>query len=304
MKLAHLSDVHLGPVPAAAIWTDYLNKRAIGYMSWRFRRRKIHDRDVLDAVIADIHRHKPDHVALTGDLVNIALPAEFTQASEWLKSFGLPDWITFVPGNHDAYVETSWETGAGLLADYMTGDMRMPGHRRPDGFALPFPFVRQRRNVALIGVSTAVPQSLRRAGGMLGAPQIEALGVILRDLGEKGFCRILLIHHAPLPGQSIARKALSDAAGLRDIIKSNGVELVLYGHKHAQLHNTLETRSGLAHVMGVPSASAGYHEKHPPAGWNLFSIRRQDGVWRIDFQSRVWDYLARAMKDGPGFSLV
>ena len=85
MKLAHLSDVHLGPLPAAASWTDYLNKRAIGYMSWRFRRRKIHDRDVLDAVIAEIHRHQPDHVALTGDLVNIALPAEFLQASRWLS---------------------------------------------------------------------------------------------------------------------------------------------------------------------------------------------------------------------------
>ena len=71
-----------------------------------------------------------------------------------------------------------------------------------------FPFVRQRRNVALIGASTATPQSLRRAGGELGRRANRGLGPVLCRPAQKGFYRILLIHHPPLPGQADHRKAL------------------------------------------------------------------------------------------------
>ena len=55
------------------------------------------------------------------------MPGEFHNAATWLKGFGNADWITLVPGNHDAYVGVGWEKGLGLWADYMTGEMRMPG---------------------------------------------------------------------------------------------------------------------------------------------------------------------------------
>jgi 3',5'-cyclic AMP phosphodiesterase CpdA len=57
--------------------------------------------------------HHPDHVALTGDLINLSLQAEYRLAAKWLAALGDPDWITFVPGNHDAYVPFPWDTGWG-----------------------------------------------------------------------------------------------------------------------------------------------------------------------------------------------
>jgi len=302
--LAHISDLHLGPLPKAENWNAYFSKRAIGYLSWRLRRRKIHDPLVLAALAEDITRHAPDHVALTGDLVNIALPGEFQNAADWLKGFGDADWITLVPGNHDAYVGVGWEKGLGLWADYMTGEMRMPGARHSVNNAALFPFVRQRRNIALIGTSTALPQSLRRAGGSLGREQLDALAHILAELRQKGFYRILLIHHPPLPGQAHHRKALSDSAHLKQVLEHEGVELVLHGHNHVHMRADLKTRYGTAHVVGVSSGSALAYKDKPPAAWHLYRIRRQDGEWLTETTVRAWSQNKQAFETEAEFVLT
>ena len=299
--LAHLSDPHLGPMPSHDRLTDFLGKRFIGLCSWHFRRRQIHDPQVLDAVLADIAAHAPDHVALTGDLINLALPAEFPRAARFLERIGAADRVTVVPGNHDAYVAVPWQRGCGYWADYMTGDMRMPGHPLSPEIAAAFPFVRQRRNLALIGVSSAVPQGLLRAGGMAGVRQLEDLTETLRRLGERGYFRIVLIHHPPLPGMAIARKALDDAAALRDVLVSAGAELVLHGHNHRFMQADL----GPARIFGVPSASSNGQGSMAPAGWMLHKIERKGAAWQVSHAMREWDALSQAMKtvmEMPGSS--
>ena len=59
---------------------------------------------------------------MTGDLVNIALEAEFAPARDWLRTLGSPQDVTLVPGNHDAYVASTWPRCADLWLDYMRGD--------------------------------------------------------------------------------------------------------------------------------------------------------------------------------------
>src|SRR5882757_10357606 len=78
-RLAHLSDPHLPPLPVARL-RDLAGKRAFGYLNWTRNRHKYHRREVLDALVADMQAQRPDHVAVTGDLVNLALDAEFTPA--------------------------------------------------------------------------------------------------------------------------------------------------------------------------------------------------------------------------------
>ena len=85
--LAHLSDPHLAPLPAPR-WRDLAGKRALGYLNWTRNRHKIYRREVLDALVADMQAQRPDHIAVTGDLVNIALAAEFAPARAWLESVG------------------------------------------------------------------------------------------------------------------------------------------------------------------------------------------------------------------------
>ena len=127
--LAHLSDPHLPPMPAARL-RDLAGKRALGYLNWTRNRHKYHRRDVLDAMVSDMQAQAPDHIAVTGDLVNIALEAEFEPSRTWLESVGPPDRVSVVPGNHDAYVRATRHRFARTWANYL-GDDQAGGHAQP-----------------------------------------------------------------------------------------------------------------------------------------------------------------------------
>ena len=222
--LAHLSDPHLGPMPMPRP-VELMGKRAIGYLNWQRKRHLIHRRDVLATLVADLHAHTPDHIAVTGDLVNIALPAEFIEARRWLESIGTPHDVSLVPGNHDAYSSGTRYHFAEAWAEYLRGDRALSN-------APSFPYVRRRGPLALIGVSSAVPTAPFMATGRLGRAQRVALDRTLAQLADDDLFRVLLIHH-PLhtaPGRWAAR--LRDAGDVLDIVARRGVDLVLHGHDH------------------------------------------------------------------------
>ena len=301
--LAHLSDLHLGPLPAGAARRHFALKRTIGVFNWRLNRHRVHSMAAASAIAADIVEQAPDHVALTGDIVNVAAHDEFTAAALWLRSFGDPDWISFVPGNHDTYVRMDWQHGLSHIADYMQGDLKVALAQSGPQIATPFPYVRLRRNVALIGLSTAVPQPLHRASGLLGGTQIESLSFLLSDLRERGYARIVMIHHPPLPGLARPRKALVDAPQLRAVLEAQGAELVLHGHNHEHMLNTITSRFGQVHVLGVPSASLIKSKHHPVAAWNLYRIQRQGGKWLTEVSVRSFDPATREVRHSTQFAL-
>src|SRR5207248_3780951 len=101
--LAHLSDPHIGPMPSARV-AELINKRGLGLINWYRKRHRHHRADVLDAIVADMQAQMPEHIAVTGDLVNISLDAEFARAAKWLDTLGKPRDVTLTPGNHDAYI--------------------------------------------------------------------------------------------------------------------------------------------------------------------------------------------------------
>jgi len=267
--LAHLSDPHLPPLPAARI-RDLAGKRALGYLNWTRNRHKYHRREVLDALVADLQAQRPDHIAVTGDLVNLALEAEFTPAQAWLESVGTPQQVTVVPGNHDAYVRATRHHFAGAFEKYLRSDAGVDG--------APFPFVRRRGPLALIGVSSAVPTPPLMATGRLGRAQLDALDRHLADMSTEDAFRVLLVHH-PLHSDS-RMKQLTDSKALRAVLKRRGVELVLHGHDHIHSTMWIEGADRQIPAIGVPSASALAHRHYPAAAYNLFAIAREGDKWR------------------------
>jgi 3',5'-cyclic AMP phosphodiesterase CpdA len=269
--LAHLSDPHLPPLPAPRL-ADLAGKRALGYLNWTRNRHKFHRRDVLDTLISDLQAQTPDHIAVTGDFVNLALEAEFAPARMWLESVGTPDRVTTIPGNHDAYVRTTQHRFAETFGNYLRGD-DVPNRGT-------FPFVRQRGPLALIGVSSAVPTLPLMATGWLGQSQLGALDRILAQLSIEQVFRVLLIHH-PLRSDSRAKR-LTDSPQLLELLKRHGVDLVLHGHDH--IHSTMwfDGPNGSIPAIGVPSASMLGHGHYPAAAYNLFSIERDGDVWRCE----------------------
>jgi 3',5'-cyclic AMP phosphodiesterase CpdA len=282
--LAHLSDVHLAHLKKRLVLRNFSGKRVVGAFSWFLKRRRVHLLSVADAIQQSILSAAPDHIALTGDLVNIAAWNEFPDAAKWVSRFGSPDHLTFVPGNHDAYVPVPWEQGLAHLTPWMKPDRH---DTTADGSL--FPFVRMRRTIAMIGLNSGHPQKYHLAAGTVGPQQLRDLRNILDLLGQQGFFRIVMIHHPPLPGLAIQRKALTDATELKTVLSEAGCEMVLHGHNHRSMLNWIETKSGPAPVIGVPSASLKGDEKHEAAGWNQYHIRRQQGRWTTDMTTHRWN---------------
>lgn len=281
--LAHLSDPHLPPLPAVRL-SDLIGKRALGYLNWTRNRHKYQRRDVLDALVADLQAQQPDHIAVSGDLVNLALEAEFAPARAWLESVGAPDRVTVVPGNHDAYVRATQHRFVEVLQNYLDG--------APEGH--PFPFLRRRGPLALIGVSSAVPTAPLMATGWLGPTQLDALDRLLAKLSAEQVFRVLLIHH-PLRSDSRAKR-LTDSEQLLALLQRHGVELVLHGHDHVHSTIWVDGPKGTIPAVGVPSASALAHGRYPAAAYNLFSIARDGDAWRCEQAVRGLDDALRVQE--------
>src|SRR3990170_4801891 len=154
--LAHLSDPHIACVNPVKK-RDLLNKRLLGYLRWRLFRKRAHQDEILSILQEDLKSTRPDHIAVTGDLTHLGLPAEFGKAQVWLRSLGTPAQVTVVPGNHDAYVRSDWNQSFALLLDYMMSDPPYRKSARVRSFDDLFPTLRVRGNVALIGVCSAHP---------------------------------------------------------------------------------------------------------------------------------------------------
>lgn len=273
--LAHLSDVHLSPLPTAPV-LDLLNKRITGYLNWQRRRRFIHSRAVLDAIVADLISQHPDHVALTGDIANIGLEAEYAPGRALLDSLGTPDTVSFVPGNHDIYVAESAPFAAREWGPFMRGD-----HGEI------FPYLRQRGPLAIIGLSTGAPTAPFQATGTLGPSQIAALGPLLDTARRDGLFRVVLIHHPPV-SQAAHHKRLTDAAALLTVIAQAGAELLLHGHDHRDMVNWLDGPQGTrVPAVGVPSASAKPGTDKDDAGYHLYRIEGEAGAWRCEMVARA-----------------
>jgi 3',5'-cyclic AMP phosphodiesterase CpdA len=269
--LAHLSDPHLPPLPAPR-FTELMNKRALGYLNWSRNRHKYHRREVLDALVADLKAQAPDHIAVTGDLVNLALKAEFAPAARWLQDIGSPARVTAIPGNHDAYVRATSRCFGEIFADYLRSDAGAQNAR--------FPSLRRRGPLALISLSSAVPTPPFFATGTLGPDQLDALTGLLDRLSAELTFRVLLVHH-PLRSDSHIKR-LTDAADLLGILRRHGVQLILHGHDHVHSTIWIDGPDGKIPAIGVPSASALPHGRHPAAAYNLFSIARDNNGWRCE----------------------
>lgn len=273
--LAHLSDPHLAPLPRPG-WRELLGKRATGYINWRRKRRFVHDAHVLARIVADVEAQGADHIAVTGDIANIALREEFARGRRWLDRLGTPRDVSFVPGNHDIYVPEAANLALHAWGAHMAGD---------DG-ASGFPYLRRRGPVALIGLSSGVPTAPFLATGRLGAPQLARLATLLDAAKDEGRFRIVLIHHPPV-SEAARHKLLRDAHALMQVIAANGAELLLHGHDHLAMLNWLDgPADARVPAVGVPSASAAPETSRDAAAYNLYSIDGAAGAWRCEAISR------------------
>lgn len=282
--LAHLSDAHIGPIPRPNL-AELLGKRMTGYANWLYKRAGQHDMDVLERIVADLKAQAPDHVLMTGDIVNIGLAAEIAQARRWLAALGTPEQVSFTPGNHDAYVVDATQLIHETLAPWTAGEGA--GDEVAGGG---FPYLRKRNGIALIGLDSGVPTGPFIASGRLGAAQLSRLGELLAQTRAEGLARVIFIHHPPHVGGARILRGLDDADAFEAVIAREGAELILHGHNHKPSLARIAGPSGASTpVVGVASASAKPGGHHPGAAYHLFAFEHDDGRLRITMRARGID---------------
>ncbi|MGA8653156.1 MAG: metallophosphoesterase [Xanthobacteraceae bacterium] len=272
--LAHLSDLHMALPPRLL---ELAGKRGLGFINWQRGRKYLHRRETLDAITRDLKTVATDHIAVTGDLVNLSLPIEYAAARAWLDTLGPPHDVTVIPGNHDAYVPQALSGPEKYWGDYMRGDDGAPSGT--------FPFVRRRGRVALIALSSALPTGPFMATGQLGEQQLSRLAEALEQ--TSGLFRVVLIHHPPESPPNRYLRRLIDGAEFRQVLAAQGADLVLHGHDHCRAIVWLEGPDKKIPAVGVPSASARVAHRHEnAAGYHLFHIAADANSWRCEMIAR------------------
>ncbi|EAU42954.1 hypothetical protein FP2506_08931 [Fulvimarina pelagi HTCC2506] len=279
-RLAHLSDIHLGPLPELSL-RELASKRVTGYVNWHRNRRRSMFGDTLTDLVLDMKHQRPDHIAVTGDLVNLATKKETVAARIWLEQLGVPHDVSLVPGNHDAYVPGALKRSFHEWHDYLIGDNPLAA------IGNSFPYLRVRGKIAIFGVSTAEASAPFFATGSFRRGQALALAKLLESCRSTGHFRVVLIHHPPISGAASWHKRLIGKQFFSKVIRDVGAELVLHGHTHL---DTLYWLEGPGHrkvpVVGVPSASQSPGSEKPAARYNLFEIDGEPGNWSLTQRER------------------
>jgi len=249
-RLAQVSDPHFQSFRNLKL-RDLLGKRALGGLNLLLMRRRKHNMALLQALLEDLPSRGVDHLALTGDMCNIALESEWAAALRWIEATKLPaDRVTVIPGNHDAYVHKVVRDGVfeRMFAAYQTAELRAEDAT--------YPFVRLRGDVALVCTSTGVPTGDTGAWGRVGESQLVRLESLLTTAEVKSRRRVVLIHHPPLVNRHGEERNLRDRTALQALLERTGADLVLHGHDHRDYFNNLPGPGGTRiPVVGAGSAS-------------------------------------------------
>lgn len=287
LRIAHISDLHLLSLEGVGA-SRFLNKRFSGWVNLRVKRRSIHRPGYLRAIAREIRARAVDHVVVTGDLTNLALEPEFEAVRRLLlEEVGLgPEGISVVPGNHDLYTR-----GALTSRRFSTYFGEFTGSDLPDvGVDVSggtFPFVRLRGNVAVIGLSSAVPRPPLVAAGALGARQLDRLARLLEHPEVAKRTPVVLLHHPAENPESRTKtlvEGLHDATELRRVLGKLERGLVLHGHLHERMHRKLPTERGQLELVGATSASLHHESSARMAGFNLYEFDDDGAIARLSAQ--------------------
>lgn len=291
MLLAHCSDLHLLSLEGTRL-LDFASKRWIGRMNLITSRSRHHHTEAFEDMVADLNALGVDHVLCTGDVTNLAFEQEFRFAREHFGRLALgPTDVTVLPGNHDAYVDEGRTHFAAIFADYAASD---DGWAWDDGDPSPWPLVRVRGALALVGLSTSFETPWFTAYGRVGEGQLARLDRALRDPRLAGKVRVVAVHHPPAGRRAQSRiRGLKDRDAFAQVIARAGAELVVHGHEHEDVRERLPAPAGEIDVLGVQSGTYDAGKPHRTARYRVFEIA--DGQL-VSHHLRVWRRDRRAFE--------
>jgi len=247
--IVHLSDLHFGRHDGRLVPQLYT-------VGWRLR---------------------PDIVAVSGDLTQRALPAQFRKARSFMD--GLPSPHLIVPGNHDVPLFNPIArlfTPLRNYTEYITRDLT--------------PTLSD-EIVWITGVNTTRPTTWK--SGRVDARALQRVRDGIRGAAPLAV-RILVAHHPfDAPGTRTSARTL-------EALTSAGIDVFLTGHLHARYtgHTAQRYNTGGRHAIVVEAATAiSTRLRQEPNGFNVLRVARGSVV--VD--AYAWDGMTFALTDTQAF---
>lgn len=255
MVIVHLSDLHFGRLASGAVVEDLL---------------------------VEVRRQRPDLVVVSGDLTQRARPRQFRAARAFLEALPAPTLV--VPGNHDVY---PWWRPLSRLARplaryrrYITDDLRPA-------------FVHDA--VAVLGLNTAHGATVK--GGRLSAEDLAYLPTFFATVPPSAV-RMLVIHHHLVQLQAVgphdvargARRAL-------EAIARAGIEFILCGHLHvAHVEPVVVQPDGHRVVIVSAGTATSSRGRGPHRNRNFYNVLRIEAD-AVQVEERCYEPARRAFVD-------
>lgn len=307
LRIAHLSDLHVLDLTGTSP-LRFLNKRLTGLANLRGSRRGAHPLRIAEALASALGPEgvDADHVVITGDLSNLALPSEFARAQAVVRALGGPERVTVVPGNHDVYTagaarKARFET---YFAEWMVD---LPVHEAAVAAAKAagrahYPFGKTiAPGVRIYGLSSAIPAPPLIAWGEVGEAQLGRLRALVAQ--ESGLVdasgapaapihtRIVLVHHNLHPRTGLAEQTarLRDRDALSATLRQINATALLHGHTHPpQQHRLAGGANATAStwVLGCGSSTWFKPDHDQVAHFNVLHVGSTGGIDAVEAQ--IW----------------
>lgn len=287
--LGHLSDIHIA-ARAKLKPTRFLNKRLLGGANLLLKRHKKHDNNVAIKALAYLTAKRVDHIAISGDLTNLALSEEYAAAHAIIDQVpNANEYVSVVPGNHDYYIRNNQK--------FRSFERRFQAHLHSD---LPsyqiddaYPFCKLfGEHVALIGINTGIPTPWFIAQGHVDERQLRALSKLLQDPILEHRAKIVMLHHPLLPFEHTPfqkpRQLRNDKAVL-EILRRHDVDVAIHGHNHHFSITPLPHLSGHGTLYVCETSSSSVVDSQDPyfkGGLNIYNF---DGPRLASIERHIYD---------------
>ncbi len=230
--VAHLSDLHFGRTDAR----------------------------VVDALAADLDRHRPDLVVVSGDLTQRARAHQFAEARAFLARLPAP--VLVVPGNHD--LAPLYRPLSRLFEP--RGRFRRALADHPD-----WP-VWYGDDLVAIGLDST--RHTRWISGKLRDSHLGHVDDVLAAAPEES-CRLAFLHHPP---------ATALSGHPFEALAERGIDLVLTGHVHRAHVEVIAADGGGSCILAQASTACSTRLREDANGYNLIRVAMPE----IDITVQGW----------------